>query len=119
MLELYKQLSSNSGSREVELKDTTVTTSMVNRLMTVKIKSLYVFRGSTNIRKDTQNLIQRTTTAVKLEKIEIIRTTNIKNVTISIRFLSMEDVLIFNESDNQILNMADETLLRKIGIEVI
>lgn len=119
MRELYSQLLNGNGSREVTAKDVSVTSELVGKLLSVKVKSVYVFRGSTNIRKETQNLTTRTMNVVKLDKIEITRITNMKNVSISLRFLSNDDVLIFNESDIQLLTMSDHALLGRIGIEVV
>lgn len=119
MREIYNQLMNGTGSRKVDAKDVSVTTELVGKLLTVKVKSVYTFRGSTNIRKETQNLMTRTSNTVSLDKIEITRTTNLKNVTISLRFLSSDDVLIFNESDVQLLTMSDDILLRKIGVELV
>lgn len=119
MREIYTQLLQGNGSRDVSVKDISVTTELVNKLISVKVKSVYEFIGSSNIRKETQNLMTRSNNQVKLEKIEIIRTTNRKNVSISLRFLNSDNVLIFNESDIQLLTMSDDVLLRKIGIDVV
>lgn len=119
MREIYNQLLNGNGSREVTAKDVSVTTELVGKLLSVKVKSLYVFRGSTNIRKETQNLTTRSTNIISLDKIEIIRVTNMKNVSITLRFLDKSDVLIFNESDVQLLAMSDVELLRRIGVDVL
>lgn len=119
MHEIYNQLLNGNGNREVTAKDVSVTSELVGKLLSVKVKSLYVFRGSTGIRKETQNLTTRTMNTITLDKIEITRITNMKNVSISIRFMNNDDVLIFNESDIQLLTMSDDALLRRLGVYVV
>lgn len=119
MQEIYNRLLNGSGSRDVIVKDMSVISELSGKMPSVVIKSVYQFKGSTNITKETQNLVQRTTNVVKLTKIEIVRTTNRKNVAIAIRFLNDDDVLIFSESDVNLLTMSDDMLLRKIGVFVV
>lgn len=119
MQEIYNRLLNGTGSRDVTPKDMTVTSELSGKMPSVIIKAVYTFRGSTNISKETQNLVQRTTNIISLTKIEIIRTTNRKNVSITIRFLNDDDVLIFSETDVNLLTMSDDMLLRKIGVYVV
>lgn len=120
MREIYVKLLDGRGvSRQVDNKDTKVTTELVNKLLTVTIKATYVFRGDSGIRKTTQNLINRTTNVVTLDKIEISRVTNSSSTTISVRFLSEDDVLIFTETDTNLLLLPDKVLLSRIGLTIV
>lgn len=118
MNNLYSKLLTGVGSRKVKLRDTTVTAESHKGTTTAIVKSVYTFVGNTNISKETLNLIERKNNVVNLTKIEIIRKTHIKNVTINIRFLSDDDVLLFNESDANLLIMSDTNILDKLGIEI-
>lgn len=117
--DFYNKLLNTPGSRKVTSKGSTVSAESNKSGMTAIIKSKYEFKGVTNVNKETMNLLNRTASVVKLTKLEIIRTTNIKDVSIAIRFLSEDDVLLFTESDKELLTMSDTFLLRRLGIEIV
>lgn len=120
MREIYNKLLDGRGvSRDVDHSDTKVTTELVGKLLTVGIKTVYVFRGDSGISKTTQNLLNGTTNRVVLDKIEITRVTNSSSTTIAMRFLSEDDVLIFTETDTNLLLFPDKVLLSKIGLTIV
>lgn len=119
MKEIYERLQNGSGSREVSVTEYTVTAELIGKLPTSTIKAVYVFNGNTNIGKETEDLIRRSRSVVQLDKIEITRKVNRKNVSISVRFLSDKGVLLMSESDVNLLTMSDDVLLKKIGVFVV
>lgn len=117
--DFYNKLLNTPGSRKVTSKGTTVSAETNKSGVSAIVKSKYEFKGATNVNKETMNLIERSSSIVKLTKLEIIRTTNIKDVSITIRFLSDDDVLLFTESDKELLTMSDTFLLSRLGIEIV
>ena len=119
MKDFYDKLLRGSGSRVVNPDGVSVASDTIKGVTTVHVKSRYVFKGATNVNKETMNLLDRTRDVVKLTKLEIIRTTTTKAVSITIRFLSNDDVLIYTESDKNLLTMSDKELLSKLSIDLI
>lgn len=119
MNDFYDKLLHGTGSRVVNPDGVSVSSDTTKGVTTVHVKSRYVFKGTTNVNKETMNLLDRTRDIVKLTKLEIIRTTSTKAVSITIRFLSSDDVLIYTESDKNLLTMSDKELLSKLSIDLI
>lgn len=119
MNDIYAQLLNRGGSREVVNTGVTVVTSTTKSKSSTVVKSHYEFKGSTTILKTSMNLLDARQTTIELSKIEIIRTTNIKEVSIAIRFLSKDDVMLFTETDVKLLTMSDTKLLTSLGIDII
>lgn len=115
----YQQLTNGSGSREVIAAGTTVTTDVKKSVTSTNVKTTYTFKGATNISKETRNLVLRTTNLVSLTKIEIVRQMNVKNVSINVRFLNDDDVLIHSETDVNLLLLSDHVLLSRLGIQIV
>jgi hypothetical protein len=119
MSSFYQQLTNGNGSRDVLADDFTVTSEVKKSIASCTIKSTYLFKGSSKVTKETRNLVERTSSLITLTKIEIIRYTNVKNVSINIRFLNDDNVLLFSETDSNLLVMSDHTLLNKLGIYIV
>lgn len=118
MNNFYSQLMSGTGSKKVKYDGTVVNTESYKDKVITSVKSTYTFIGETNIAKETMSLLDQTRKRAKLKKVEIIRTTHPKDVTIAVRFLSEDDVLIYNEADVQLLSLSDHVLMERLGIEV-
>ena len=119
MNNFYQKLGSQRGNRNVVANDYSVTSHVKKGVTSCLIKTTYMFKGSTNVVKETLNLMSRQSNNVELTKIEITRSTSIKNLSINIRFLNDDDVLIFNETDQTLFNMSDDKLLTKLGITIV
>lgn len=119
MNDFYDKLLHGSGSRTVTSNGVTVSTDTTKGVTTVHVKSRYAFKGATGVNKETMNLLNRTRDIVKLTKLEITRITSTKDVSITIRFLSGDNVLIYTEVDKNLLTMSDKELLSKLGIDLI
>ena len=117
--DFYNKLLNTPGSRTVTNKGVSVTAETNKTSTSAIVKSKYEFKGVTNVNKETISLIDRSAKIIKLTKIEIIRTTNIKDVSIAIRFLSDDDVLLYTETDPNLILMADTKLLLRLGIEIV
>lgn len=119
MNDFYTRLLNDDGSREVIPNGFNVETTVKDGKGSCVITTDYEFKGNSNIAKETVNLVQRTNRVIKLTKIQIIRTTNIKNASIAIRFLDDDDVLLYTETDKDLLSMSDSELLKKLNIVIV
>lgn len=119
MNEFYQQLTNGSGSREVIATGTSISTEVNKSTTSCIMKTTYAFKGNSNISKETRNLIERTSNYIRLTKIEIVRQTNVKNVSINVRFLNDDDILINSETDVNLLLMSDHVLLSRLGIQIV
>lgn len=118
MNEFYTQLLNGGGNRKVTLISSDVATTNKKGNHSTVISTNYSFMGNTNVTKVTSNLLERTSKTIKLTNINIMRTTDIKNVSIDIRFTSDANVILYTESDKTLVAMSDTEILQRLGITI-
>lgn len=120
MKDIYNKLLNEQGSKRLKKSGTVaVTTNIVKDSHSVTIVTAYEFIGSSNIYKETMNLMTNKRKYTLLSKIEITRVIGEKMVSFAMRFLGDDGAIIHEESDVTLASRTDTSVLKSIKLEII